>query len=110
MSRFNQSLKRVADSVFEFKGDPATYTPKKTGVPIKTVAIVYRDVDTFPGGFDSSVTGKETHVALPSADINQAKKGDFIVVETEKGLERFTVDDYATFGNTHGKTRLVVND
>lgn len=108
MSRFSSSLQRVSKSVFTFKGDPATYTPKGTGVPIKTTAIVYREVEVFPGGFDSSATGKQIHVAVPSADVSKAKKGDKILVETDQGVERFTVDDYATFGNTHGKTRLVV--
>ena len=103
MSRFTKAAARMATSEFKHLGDECTYTPKNTGMPIKTLAIIHRDVDV-TGGFDSVVTLTETHIVVPKADVNVAKKGDKIAVAGE----RFTVEDYAPSGNTGQMLRLIV--
>lgn len=104
MSRFGAAMNRAEKSLFLHKGDEAIYTSVATGVPVETLAIVYTEVNPVPGGFDSTVTSLETHIALPANDVKKAKRGDKITV----GGKKYTVDDYATFGNTKGKVRLVV--
>jgi len=94
----------MTNRVFAHIGSEATYTHLSTGVPIKTEAIIHVDVETFPGGFDSSVTGTETHISFPKADIKKARKGDKIMIEGE----RYIVEDLADIGNSGDSIRVIV--
>lgn len=104
MSRFSAASKRMNARVYAHIGDEAMYTPKSTGVPKKTEAIIHRDVESFPGSMDSAVTQKETHISFPKKDIKNPRKGDKIMIDGE----RYIVDDLADFGNTGESVRVIV--
>jgi hypothetical protein len=104
MSIMSEAFAAAEESLFELKGDDATYKPA-SGFPFKTRAILYENVEVLPAGFDATVTATETHIGLPVSDFKTApKKHDVIVIN---GVN-YKVDDWANFGNTHGKYRVVV--
>lgn len=95
--------KKMATKLFSHLGDPATYTPKDSGMPINTTAIIHTDVNA-AGGFESVITITETHVSLPKVDVAKPRKGDKIAVNGE----RYFVEDLAPAGNTGEMVRVIV--
>lgn len=72
-------------------GKDATYTPAG-GSPIPNLRIIIdRDVQRFPGGFNSQVSGRRTEVSFLASSGIAPKRGDTIDSESEtfkvEGLE-----------------------
>lgn len=78
------------DDIFDLDM-PDTYSARYFpigGDPVSTVLMIDREVNRFPGVFDSAVPDNQLEVVLRYDHIRKARKGDRITV----GDETFTVE------------------
>lgn len=70
----------------------ATYWPQG-GDPIKTIVLVDRNVESFPGGFEANIAEKRTEVAVRYDQIKTVQRGDKITLPDETFIVKDEVDN-----------------
>ncbi len=70
----------------------AVYSPA-VGDDVTTDVIVDKDVEVFPGGFDSEVTERMTQISLQKSDITSAQRGETVIVGSITYLLKDLISD-----------------
>lgn len=79
---FNNTALTAAQAIFITLGEAASYH-KSTGVVSTVQVIVDRNIEVFPGGFDSNAAERRTEISIQKADAPLIQRGEKIVTSSD---------------------------
>jgi len=73
----------------------AVYTPA-VGDPVTTVVLLDRDVEQFPGGFESNVSERRTEIEFRKDHVSSPSRDETVTVTLPAGDTVYTLHDVVT--------------